>query len=98
MGRWTFITNHGAVLAYIAGKNNARAIDIALDLGLTERSVRRIIFHLSSEGYIKITRNGRNNCYSLDQEQVLRRAEIRDVKVRELLKCLVPDLRSHIDK
>lgn len=88
MKDWTFITSHGAVLAYIAEKNGAKAIEIARDLDLTERSVRRIISQLCSAGYVKITKDGRNNHYSLNRTRSLRRAERKDVKVGELLKCL----------
>jgi DNA-binding IscR family transcriptional regulator len=88
LGSWTFVTNHGAVLAYIAANNKARAIDIARELGITERSVRRIIANLASAGYVKIAKDGRENAYSLDQDRPLRRTEVRDIKVRELLQCL----------
>jgi predicted ArsR family transcriptional regulator len=43
MAEWTFITNHGAVLALIAQHGRITAKEIAETLQLTERPVRRII-------------------------------------------------------
>jgi len=70
---WTFVTNHGAVLACIARRSRIRAIDIALELGLTERSVRRTIADLTAEGYIEKTMEGRINRYSINTKLPLRR-------------------------
>jgi predicted transcriptional regulator len=58
MAGWTFITNHGAVLIFIANHGKVRAIDIALELGITERSVHRIITDFVAEGYLGKEREG----------------------------------------
>jgi len=49
MAGWTFITNHGAVLIFSANHGKVRVIDIALELGITERSVHRIITDLADK-------------------------------------------------
>jgi predicted ArsR family transcriptional regulator len=91
---WTFITSHGAVLAYIASHDQVRGIDIALGLGLTERSVRRIIADLEAEGYITKERVSWFNRYKLNKKRPLRRAEIGDVEIGELLKVLLSDQKK----
>ena len=90
MPSWTFITNHGAVLALMAEHGQITARDIANDLGITERSVHRIISELETEGYIEKTRDGRLNWYGVNHELPLRRPERRDVAIGELLKILEP--------
>lgn len=92
MGAWTFVTNHGAVLAYIAQHEKAKAIDISVSLGLTERSVRRIIADLACEGYVDIVKDGRVNRYKINLGLPLRRPGNRDVKVQDLLKTIAPRL------
>jgi len=85
MGHWTFITDHGAVFAYIAKHRKVRALDIALELGMSERSVRRIIADLAAEGYINKKKEGKVNRYKINPDLPLRRPDSRDIKVRELL-------------
>lgn len=94
MPNWTFITNHGAVLALIAEHGQITAREIAAELGITERSVHRIISDLEAEGYITRTRRGRVNQYQVNHDLPLRRIERRDVAVRELLKVLLSNRRQ----
>ena len=53
MAEWHFITNHGAVLVLIAQWRQITAREIAEELGLTERPVRRIIAELEAAGYLQ---------------------------------------------
>ena len=69
MARWTFITNHGAVTAFIAKHNRAKAAEIAAELGTTERSVRRITASLEAEGYVHKTEDGRVNRYEVNPKR-----------------------------
>lgn len=85
---WTFITNHGAVLALLAEHGQITARQIALDLGITTRTVRRIIAELEAEGYIHIHKQGRRNSYTIDRSRPLRRADQRAVMVDRLLSVL----------
>ncbi|MBC7234393.1 MAG: winged helix-turn-helix transcriptional regulator [Chloroflexi bacterium] len=91
--RWTFITNHGAVLALIGEYSQITAREIAERLGITERTVRQIIRDLESEGYIVKCRNGRVNTYSVNDHLPLRREERRFVAVGQLLNLLTSDGR-----
>ena len=88
MTTWTFVTNHGSVLALIAQHREITAREIAATLGITERSVHRIIAELEAEGYVKKRRVGRMNRYTVKRDLPLRRSDQRDTTVGELLKVL----------
>jgi predicted ArsR family transcriptional regulator len=87
MSNWTFITNYGAVLSAIAKYGKVKAIDIALELDLTERTVRRIIHDLEAEGYVFHKREGAVNRYRVNPDMSLRRSEMRYVKIKDLMKA-----------
>jgi predicted ArsR family transcriptional regulator len=91
MSSWTFITNHGAVLALIGKHGQITAREIAAELGITERSVMRIIKDLETEGYIQIEREGRANRYKVNSQAMLRRQETRDIVVSDLLQVLTKE-------
>jgi predicted ArsR family transcriptional regulator len=88
MSEWTFITNHGAVLALIAQHGQITAREIAATLGMTERPVRRIIAELEDAGYLCKQRVGRANRYQVNLDVPLRRSEARATMVGELLQVL----------
>jgi predicted ArsR family transcriptional regulator len=85
---WTFITNHGAVLVLLNRHGTITAREVAGVLGITVRSVRRIIQELESEGYIKISKQGRRNVYSINNDRPLRREDQRTVDIGTLLDAL----------
>jgi len=89
MATWTFVTNYGSVLALIAQHGEITAREIASQLGITERSVHRIITDLEAEGYVRKRRVGRVNRYTVNHDLPLRRSDQRDTAVGELLKVLV---------
>lgn len=88
MTNWTFITNHGAVLALIGQYGQITGREIASELGITERSVMRIIKDLENEGYIGRQRDGRVNIYRVNTEVPLRRRDKRYVMIGDLLQVL----------
>ena len=88
MSEWTFITNHGAVLAVVGKEVSITAREVALRLDITERSVLRIIKDLEDSGYILINRDGHINQYEINTDLPLRHPEARDVAVGELLHVL----------
>ena len=88
---WTFITNHGAVLALLAEHGQITARQIAQELNITTRTVRRIIAELEADNYIEIQKEGRQNRYSIDRNQPLRRDDQRAVIVGRLLSVLSPN-------
>ena len=88
MPQWTFITNHGLVLAYIAKHPQSTARAIASAVNLTERTVHKIIAELEAEEYIKRRKVGRNNEYHINSHTELRHETTRDVMVEDFLKVL----------
>lgn len=90
MGRkpWTFITNHGAVLALVGQQPRVTARDIAARLRITERTVLRIIRDLEEEGYVRRERVGRENRYHVRLDLPLRRRDQRATAVGHVLAAL----------
>ena len=85
---WTFVTNHGVVLAIISHERMITAREIATRLGVTVRTVRRIISELEDDGYIEIEKVGRRNRYKVNRNRPLRREDQREVAVTDLLEIL----------
>lgn len=94
MAPWAFVTNHGAVLSLVSQHRQITAREIATRLGITERSVHRIITDLEDEGYLRRQRMGRLNLYVVDGELSLRTPAVDDAEVAELLKLLNPTQRT----
>ena len=86
--QWTFITNHGLVLAYVAKHPQSMGRTIASAVNLTERTVHKIIAELEAEKYIERRRVGRNNNYRINPNTELRHDTIRDILVEDFLKVL----------
>ena len=86
--RWTFITNHGLILSYLSHKASSTAREIAMYVGVTERTTHKIISDLESEGYITRRKVGRRNVYSVDPQLPLRHHTKQDIMVSELLEAL----------
>ena len=52
VANWTFLTNHARVLLCIAHDPGVRLRDIAVSLGITERSAYGIVTDLAQAGYV----------------------------------------------
>ena len=86
--RWTFLTNYGHVLLCVARDPDARMRDIALTVGITERSVQAIVGDLVDEGYLVKSRSGRRNSYEVHTEGPMRHPASAGHSVGELLAVL----------
>lgn len=71
---WTFLSNHGYVLACLARDPGVRLRDVALMVGITERAVQKIVADLEASGVLSRTRTGRRNRYELYRDRPLRHA------------------------
>jgi DNA-binding transcriptional ArsR family regulator len=69
---WSFLTNHSHVLLCISEDPDITVRDLALQVGITERAVMRIIGELDEGGVITRTREGRRNHYTINGELSLR--------------------------
>ena len=86
--KWTFITNHASVLTLLDREEHLTSREIAMALGITERSVIRIIKDLELEGYITKRKEGRENRYTVNKDLPLRRNDQREVSVYELIQLI----------
>ena len=69
---WTFLTNHAHVLLCLARDSSMRMRDLAMEVGITERAVQRIVSDLAVAGYVERIRTGRRNSYQIDKGLHLR--------------------------
>ncbi len=90
--RWTFLTNHGHVLLCLAHAPELRLRDVAIQVGVTERAVQRIVADLVEGGYLTRRRAGRQNEYEIDVDLPLRHPVEAHQTVRTLM-TLVEDGR-----
>ncbi len=86
--RWTFITNHGLVLGYLSHHPRSTAREIANFVGVTERTIHKIISDLELAGYIERRKQGRRNVYDVNHELPLRHHTKQDILVSDLLEAL----------
>jgi predicted ArsR family transcriptional regulator len=76
------------VLALLNKHGKITAREIAHTLGITVRSVRRIIQELEAEAYIQIAKEGRRNINKINHDRPLRREDQREIDVGTLLEAL----------
>ncbi len=87
MPDWSFITNHGLILAAIARRPRSTAREIGDEVGITERAAHKIIRDLEEDGYITKAKVGRRNRYRIDPDVPIK-DEPSDAAVGELLAML----------
>jgi DNA-binding IclR family transcriptional regulator len=95
--RWTFLTNHAAVLLHIAQHPDDTVLAIASASGLRERTTAAIIADLKAAGYLTAARRGRYNHYSINVDMPLRRREHASIRVKELVEALTTLTRLEED-
>lgn len=88
MSTWAFLTNHALTLSFIANHPSITARELAHQIGITERAVRKIIADLEREGYIQKQKEGRGVRYFVQAKLPFRHQTHRDKEVGELLKVL----------
>ena len=88
---WTFLSNHAHVLICLAADPNQRLRDIAMQVGITERAVQKILDALEGKGLLQRERVGRRNHYQLLLDQPLRHPLEAHRSVRELIELVARD-------
>lgn len=86
--QWTFLTNHAVVLGYIARHKRITGLELANEVGITERATRKIIADLLEEGYITKEREGRRNRYDIVPDLSLRHPTDDEAEIGALLRVL----------
>jgi len=93
MADWGFLTNHARALLFIAHDPEARLRDLALSLGITERTAYSVVADLTEAGYVLKERDGRRNRYHIQTHLPLRDAIIRERTIGEVLALFVDSAR-----
>ena len=88
MSEWSFLTNHSRVLLCIAHDPGMRLHDIAITLGITERTAFAIVDDLIAAGYVVKDKEGRRNRYSIQTELPLGESVGRERTIGEVLELL----------
>jgi MarR family len=88
MGSWTFLSNHGRVLLFLARDPGMRLRDIAARAAITERSAYGIVTDLAAAGYIVKQKDGRRNRYQIQAHLPLPEPTGRAHTVGEILALL----------
>lgn len=86
--QWTFLTNHSHVLVLLSRNSSMVLREVALQVGITERAVQRIIADLEAAGIIEREKVGRQNHYRIRADQPLRHPIESHRTIGELLKLL----------
>jgi DNA-binding MarR family transcriptional regulator len=88
MAEWTFVTNHALVLSFLAKQSRITARELAGNIGVTERTVRKIIADLDAEGYITKKKQGRRIRYHINPNLSMRHDAHREIAVGDFLGAL----------
>lgn len=87
--RWTFLTNHSHVLVLLDSEEAPILREVAVQVGITERAVQRIIQDLEEGGFIERERVGRRNRYRVLKDKHLRHSIESHRTIGELLNLIV---------
>ena len=90
---WTFLSNHAHVLVCVAKNPDVRLSEVAALVGIRERTVHRIVHELIDAGYISVTKDGRNNVYSVDLDKPLRHPLEADHNIQAIIVPLLKKVR-----
>jgi len=82
---WTFLSNHSHVLICLHREPDLTVREVAQRVGITERSVQRIIGDLEDGGYLTRERVGLRNHYVFDTSESLRHPIEAHCKIGDLI-------------
>ena len=88
MGSWSFVSNHGRELLFLADDPGVRLHDIAARLRTTERSAHGIVTDLTAARYISKHSDDRRHGYPIVAHQPLPEPITREETFREVLALL----------
>jgi DNA-binding IclR family transcriptional regulator len=82
------VTSHTQVLLCLAHDPDVRLIDVAQTVGITERAAQRIVTDLVEAGYVRRTRIGRRNRYTVNPNVEMRHQSQHGHAIGDLLNLL----------
>jgi len=92
--RWTFLTNHSHVLILVSRNPNVVLRQVAVEVGITERAVQRIIADLEEAGILAREKVGRQNRYRIMSDQPLRHSVESHQTIGNLLSLMEDGLQE----
>lgn len=75
-------------LIHIYGDPTIRIRDLSVLLGITERSVQRIVNDLDARGLVTVSRNGRRNHYAVNAHARVQMPHGGTVRIGDILACM----------
>jgi len=69
---WTFFSNNAHVLVCLTKTPQPTTREIAVEVGITERAVQRVLSRLIAADVIQVEKLGRRNTYTINAEKRLR--------------------------
>ena len=91
---WTFFSNYAHVLVCLAQRQQPTTREIALNVGITERAVQRILVKLVEAHVITVEKEGRRNRYTIDLDQQLRHPLESHRTIGEFIRLIDSDYRA----
>ncbi len=88
MAEWAFLTNHALVLSLMAKQPRITARELAASIGITERTVRKIIADLDTAGYISKKKQGRRVRYHINPGLSMRHDVHQEIAIGDFLEAL----------
>jgi DNA-binding MarR family transcriptional regulator len=85
---WSFLTNHTHILVCLSRNPKTTVRELSDQVGVTERSVQRILSDLEESGVVKRSKDGRCNQYDVHLKFRLRHPLEADHTLGELLDTL----------
>lgn len=89
--KWTFLTNHSHVLILLHTNPELVLRQVAIQVGITERAVQRIVQDLEADSYIERERVGRRNRYRVNLDAPLRHPIEAHRKIGDLLALIAAE-------
>ena len=86
---WTLLSNYAHVLICLATDANMRLREVAVNVGITERAVQRIVSELETADILHKKRDGRRNRYIVNYDRPLLHPLEAHCTVGTLLKTVV---------
>lgn len=86
--RWTFLSNHSHVILALHRDPDLTLREVADAVGITERSVQRIVGELEEAGYVRRERDGLRNRYRFRMSAPLRHPIERHCKIGDLIEMV----------
>jgi hypothetical protein len=87
---WRLFSNHGHALLYLDQHPDATLREIALAVGVTERTANKIISQLADAGCVSRERGGRRNRYTVHRGVPLPDPQLIGYSLGDLLSGLDP--------